>query len=57
MKCMPTTNIQSLTLLLLTLDVGKTKVKIQISPMGGDTAPHLSLLPPHDQNLLVFTFR
>ena len=29
-------------------DVGKTKAKIEISPVGGDTAPHLSRLPPHD---------
>ena len=29
-------------------DVGKTKVKIEISPVGGDTATHLSRLPPHN---------
>ena len=33
--------------MLLMQDVGKTKVKIEISPMGGDTA-QLSWLPPHD---------
>ena len=34
--------------MLLEKDVGKTKVKTEISPVGGDTAPHLSWLPPHD---------
>ena len=29
-------------------DVGKTKVKIEISPVGSDTAPYLSCFPPHD---------
>ena len=53
MKWMPTdnnidTNNQSQTLILLILDVGKTKVNIEISPVGGDTALHLSRLPPHD---------
>ena len=31
-------------------------VKIEISPMGGDTAAHLSRLTPHDLSLLVFAF-
>ena len=30
------------------VDVGKTKMKIQISPNSGDTALHLSWLPPDD---------
>ena len=34
--------------MLLMQDVEKTKVKIEISPVSGDTAPHLSWLPPHD---------
>ena len=34
--------------MVLMEDGGKTKVKIEISPVGGDTAPHLSRLPPHD---------
>ena len=29
-------------------DVGKAKLKIEISPVGGDTVPHLSQLPQHD---------
>ena len=29
-------------------DVGKTKVKIEISPVGGDTALHSSRLPAHN---------
>ena len=29
-------------------DIGKTKVKIEISCGDSDTAPHLSCLPPHD---------
>ena len=29
-------------------DVGKTKVKIEIFPMVGDTIPHLSRLAPQD---------
>ena len=29
-------------------NIGKTKVKIEISPVGGETASHLSQLPPHD---------
>ena len=28
--------------------VEKTKVKIEISPVGSDTAPHLYWLPPLD---------
>ena len=27
-----------------------------MSPLGGDPAPHLSRLPPHNQAPLVFTF-
>ena len=34
--------------MVLMKDVGKTKVKIEISPMGSDTAPYLPWLPPHD---------
>ena len=42
------TNNGSLTLIPLMDDVGKTKVKVEISLVGGDTAPRLSRLPPHD---------
>ena len=34
--------------MLLMRDVGKTKVKIEIFPGGGDIASHLARLPPHD---------
>ena len=34
--------------MLLMEAAGKTKVKIEISHMGGGTAPHLPWLPPHD---------
>ena len=34
--------------MLLVQDVEKTKVKMEIFPEGGDTAPHLSRLSPHD---------
>ena len=34
--------------MLLRKDVGKTKVKIDISPVDGDSAPHLSWLATHD---------
>ena len=34
--------------MLLVQDVEKTKVKTEIFPVGGDTAPHLSWSPPHD---------
>ena len=34
--------------MLLMKDVAKTKVKIEISPVGGDTVPHLSQLPLND---------
>ena len=41
-------NNQSWTSMLLMRDVGKTKVKIEIVPVGGDIASHLARLPPHD---------
>ena len=34
--------------MLLVQDVEKTKMKIEISFVGSDTAPHLPWLPPHD---------
>ena len=34
--------------MLFMQDVGKTKLKTEISPMSGNTAPHLSQLPPQD---------
>ena len=42
------TNNQSYTLMLLVQDVEKTKVKIEISSVGSNTAPDLPWLPPHD---------
>ena len=29
-------------------NIGKTKVKTEISSVSGETASHLSQLPPHD---------